>query len=119
MGEGSARVSRRGLIKHGILVMSRAGRPRRPLGQPVIRGSVLVVGGRGGMVGTPGAVRVLGRTRGTTRRSTVTLVAGVRTPGVSVGVVTAVIPRTPRVIPLSLESTPVAVENLRIWMIKN
>lgn len=29
--------------------MSRAVRPRRPLRQPVVRRSVLVVGGRGGM----------------------------------------------------------------------
>ncbi len=32
--------------------MSRAVRPRRPLGQPVMRGSVLVVGRRGGTGGT-------------------------------------------------------------------
>lgn len=29
--------------------MSRPVRPRRPLGQPIVRGSLLVVGGRGGM----------------------------------------------------------------------
>lgn len=45
-----------GLIKDSGFPMSRAVRPRRPLGQPVVRGSVLVVGGRGGMVGTSGAV---------------------------------------------------------------
>lgn len=32
--------------------MSRAVRPRLPLGQPVMRGSFLVVGGRGGTRGT-------------------------------------------------------------------
>lgn len=44
-----------GLIKHGkggAFPLSRAVRPRRPLGQPVMRGSVWVVGGRGGTGGT-------------------------------------------------------------------
>lgn len=39
--------------------MSRAVCPRRPLGQPVVRGSVLVVGGRGGMGGSSRVVGVL------------------------------------------------------------
>lgn len=38
---------------------SRAVRPRRPLGQPVVRGSVRVVGGRGGAGGASRVVRVL------------------------------------------------------------
>lgn len=89
--------------------MSGALRPRRPLGQPVMRGSVWVVGGRGEMLGTSGAVGVLRRTR----RATVTLVAVVSTSGVPVMVGSAVIPLSTRMIPLSLESTPVALENLR------
>lgn len=62
------------------------------------------------MVRTSWAVRGLGRTR----RATVTLVAVVSTAGISLIVGTAVIPLTAWVIALSLESTPVALENLRI-----
>lgn len=91
--------------------MSRAVRsPRRPLGQPVISGSVLVGGGRGGRGGASGVVRVLGRTR----RTGVTVIAVVSATSVPLVVGTAVIPRTPRVVPLSLEGAPVALENLRI-----
>lgn len=36
--------------------MSREVCSRLPLGQPIVSGSVLVVGGRGGMGGTSGAV---------------------------------------------------------------
>lgn len=89
--------------------LSRAVCPRRPLGQPVMRGPVLVVGGRGGTGGTSRVVRVLWSQP---RRATVALVAVVSATGVPVMVGTAVIPRTTRVIPLSLESTPVALENL-------
>lgn len=89
--------------------MSRAVRPRRPLGQAVMRGSVLVVGGRGGTGGASRVVKVMwSRTRG----ATVTLVAVVSTAGIPVMVGTAVVPWA-RVIPLSLEGTPVALENLR------
>ena len=108
-GWGGVRVSRWVWLSTGFPT-SRAGRPRRPLGQPVMRGSVLVVGGRGRMVGTSWAVWVLGRTG----RASVTLVAVVSPSGVPVMVGSAVIPLTARVIPLSLESTPVALENLRI-----
>lgn len=90
--------------------MSRAVRPRRPLGQPVMRGSILVVGGRGGAGGTSRVVRVLwSRTRG----AALTLVAVVSATGIPVMVGTAIIPLTTRVVPLSMESTPVALENLK------
>lgn len=48
-----------------------------------------------------------------TRGGAVTVVAVVGTTSVSVMVGTAIIPLTARVITLSLESTPVALENLR------
>lgn len=108
-GEGSARVSRWVWLNRGF-PMSRAVRPWRPLGQPVVRRSVLVVGGRGGMGGSSRVVGVLWRM---TRGATVTVVAVVSSTSVPVVVGTAVIPLTTWVITLSLESAPVALENLR------
>lgn len=87
-------------------VLSRAVHPRKPLGQPVVRGPVLVVRGRAGRTS-----RVVWSRTG---RAAVALVAMVRASRVPVGVRTAVVPLTAWVIALTVESSPVALENLRI-----
>lgn len=104
-GGGSARRVRRRVWLRTRFPMSRAVCPRRPLGQPVVRGSVLVVG-RGRARRTSRVVRVMWR------RAAVAMVAVVPTAGVPVVVGAAVIPLTAWVVPLSLESAPVALENL-------
>lgn len=88
-------------------VLSRAVRPRRPLGQPVLSGSVLVV--RGG-AGGPSWVAVWSWTG----RGAVALVAVVGACGAPVGVGAAVVPLAAWVIALPLEGSSVALENLRI-----
>lgn len=112
--EGSARVSR-GVWRCKGIPGSRAVCSRRPLGQPVVRGSVLAVGW-GGMGRTSGVAGVLRRgTRGAlaVTLTPVTLVTVITAARVPVMVGSAVIPLTAGVIPLSLESTPVTLENLR------
>lgn len=83
---------------------------RNPLGQPIVRWTVLVVRGRGGMWGTSWVVRVLWCR---TRRGTITLMAVVSTTSIPVIVGTSVIPLTTWVITLSMEGTSVSLENLR------
>lgn len=83
-----------------------------PLGKPIVRGSVLVVRGCGGMRGTSWVARVLWcRPRG----GTIILMAVVCTTSVPVIVGTTVIPRTTWVITLSMEGTPVSLKNLFGW----
>lgn len=90
--------------------MSRTMCSWNPLGKPIVRGSVLVVRGCGGMRGTSWVVRVLWcRPRG----GTIILMAVVCTTSVPVIVGTTVIPLTTCVITLSVEGTPVSLENLR------
>lgn len=87
---GSGREGVRGLVdvlNRARGVLSRAVRPRRPLGQPVLRDPVLVVCGRARRTS-----RVV--VRGRTGRAAVALVAVVRASGVPVAVGTAVVPLT-------------------------
>lgn len=85
---------------------SRAVCSRKPLGQSVVSGPIL--GRCGGMGGTSVGVMWC-----RSRRATVTLIAVVSAASVPVIVGTAVMPLTAGVITLSLESTPVSLENLQ------
>lgn len=87
--------------------MSGAVRSRKPLGQPVVGGPVLVVGG--GMGGTPGGVGLM---RGRAGGAAVALVAVAPAAHVPVVVGGAVKPLTTRVIAWSLIGSPVSLENL-------
>lgn len=95
--------------------MSRTVRPLRPLGKPVVSGSVWVVEGRGGRGGGGRGVNGSSRVAGLMGSvSAIALVAVVVSTGsVPVVVRTAVEPLAAGVKALSLESTPVTLENLR------